>query len=307
MTTNRFLKSLIFWTIVFPLLACAAPSAWTAPVFGSPVPTSTLYPTIYAPTQTQTPTPKPSPTPDYSWVMKLKQNGLTENPADYEATIRNYYQPSPDAFRGYTTRYGAETLAEDVFWKHTQEMLDQIEHTNGFTYLGGGSGYVNFSGKQFLLDNRNSSAWSKVVEGTLPDNWSLNGNQKDFLRELETLGVDGSEDMKPIFLSYVRSQYDFVIATKSPNDFGFSYCVGNALHPERKNWRVVVGDFAAQQDWTPYAPGDVTDSHVHLGQRIYLDDAGSEWQWAADVPDELYHLLLENDAALITLLNKTSC
>lgn len=292
------MRKLILPVIALLLFACAAPTSWTSPVFEE---TPTEFPTIFAPTQTATSTTVPTATPIPFDPYVYRSNNLVADPADYRAVLANYYLESPDSFRGYTTRYGSESLIEEVMWRHVQEMLDQVEHTSGFTYLGGWSGYVDFSGEEFLMNSRGTDAWTKVVSGERPDDWKLTPNQRDLLTTLDANGIDKSDDKKQAFFDIVRYDFDYIIATKSPNDFGKMYCARSGTPPYEYLGRVIVGDFAAQHDWTPYYPSDGTESHVHLGQRVLLDQAGEEWYWAADIPDELYYRILGDNSALIIL------
>lgn len=320
-----FFGSAIFITMI---LACAAPEGWDKPI-GSvtsiPTATSTSTPT---PTSTQTPTITPTPGPDLSWAPV--QNGMYADPTKYQDVIQNYYIRSPDAFHGYATRYGPDSMAEEVLWTHVVEMLDQLDHTDRrFSYMGGGAGYQLFSHDEdpLLLDNRASEAWARIVKGETPLNWicvgdtgicySYKGNQD---RILSLFGRDpdeilaSSRDTKLIdlvdkdrFFANFHALYVGAIALKSPNDFGAAYCLYGGIPPYKKIGRVLVGDFAAQQDWTPFDPAEIGEPRVHLGQRIYFADDGSEWEWAADLPDSMFNQLSVNHAALMMLLPVEIC
>lgn len=299
---QKLLLTLLF---VFILLACELPAELNQPLGGkTPKPPQTETTAIPKPTQTPTPEPTPTLVPiDYE---HLDGNGLD----DYQSMTSDellaaYYAPAPDQFIGYATKYGSDPeFPVRVMWRHIQEMQDQFEHA-GFSYIGGGAGFVEFPGRgRYLLDDRRSAAWAIIVEDKVFPT-GVGGTELDMRgQNMLRMYAENSGGDYDRFLELIRRDYVGVVAMKSQNDLGRTFCLINGREPHNPLGRVIVGDMARRIDWLP---NDVDHDQYQLGFRIYLDEHGKEWQWAVELPNELYDQIVEDWAALTVLAPPEYC
>lgn len=298
-------KLLLFSLLILILLACELPAELNQPLGGkTPKPPQVDVTAVPKPTQTPTLQPTPTLVPiDYD---QLVGNGLD----DYQSMTEDellaaYYAPSPDLFIGYATKYGSDPeFPVRVMWRHMQEMQEQFDHA-GFSYVGGGAGFVEFAGRgRFLLDDRRSAAWAIIVEDKVFPT-GVGGTELD-RRGQNTLRMyaENSGGDYSAFLKLIRRDFVGVVAMKSQNDLGRVFCLINGRVPHQPIGRVIVGDMARRIDWLP---NDVDHDQYQLGFRIYIDEHGKEWQWAVELPNELYDQIVEDWAALAILAPPEYC
>lgn len=204
-----------------------------------------------------------------------------------------YYESTPNNVYGYATRYGSNDVAlRELFWL-SHEYCSQSDR--GWGMVGGGYGYWNIGGDDYLLENRASLGFT-LAAGRLSH--VPNENQRN-LYQLSTLTWEQ-------FQWHIEHNYVGIVATKSPNDIGAEYCMYD-LAADKTIGLVIVGGAAARNDWTYYGPS-VNDNYGHerLGIRV-LHTKDRDYYWIADLSDRVYDRISGGSAKLIGLLNPAFC
>lgn len=263
-------------------LALAAPIDQPLPVMSTrPAPAPT--PMIVARAPTAVPTPMAvliTPTP--------VQNGLPDNLYDWRGVMTLYYMPSPAQFWGYVTRYGSDQRAIMELWWYSREAHDEMD-VLGIVLDGGNFGFYD----DVLIGNRTdyARALGSGQKLTIP---TPNENQRRILAWSQLKYED--------FAQTVLKKYAGVISLKSNNDIGREYCLYRGIGFGLVG-RTVVGGSAANNDWTPFGQS-VNDNlgHARLGVRLWRDDSGQAWHWAADLPDNLFKVAGGSDRPVLIFL-----
>ena len=266
--------------IALIIILSALLSACGVRLIGS-VATPTVTPELALPTvidvrpivPTVVPTVVPTPA-----KTTLSAHEYPESGFNYESWLELYYEPSPDDFTGWATRNG-QTMAGLLWWV-AHEAADQYEVSGGYMLYGGGEGFVNLGGENYLMQNRASLGFVRyATRQEMAPPPSLNEQQHRLLA-LSRLSFDD-------FIRDVSERYVGVIATKSPNDLGREFCL-SWLNPdtmaEQQVGTVIVGDVAALDDWTPLGGRDDP-----LSLQTY-QSGGRTWHWAAELPTDLWYL-----------------
>lgn len=212
--------------------------------------------------------------------------------ASWQEVMRLYYAPSSSDYEGYVTDAGSYGVALHSLRWYSLQVIEEYQHS-GYVLIGGGYGFVTIEGKDYLIQNRGSEGYTLIQQH---NPHILNANQA----RLYKLGELSQQD----FEESVRSEYDGIISTKSPNDIGRVYCL---YHNDEFIGKFIVGDHAGVNDWTPYGKS-LNDyyGHARLGLRVGKRN-GMEYYWIADLTREVYQKVkLDEGLAIIRLLETSN-
>lgn len=203
--------------------------------------------------------------------------------------MRLYYTPSSSNYEGYVTDAGSYGVALHSLRWYSLQVIEEYKHS-GYVLIGGGYGFVTINGKEYLIQNRSSEGYTLIQQQHTANQLSANQTRLYNLGELSEENFEES----------VRSEYDGIISTKSPNDVGRVYCLYQA---DKYIGKFIVGDHAGVNDWTPYGKS-LNDyyGHARLGLRVGKRD-GLEYYWIADLTREVYkQVKLDEGLAVVRLL-----